>query len=239
MRSFRTYADDTGSIDIGAVCHAILVIPDVPDGARLDDVNSTTGAVSAPGTYPLEVVTDGGGEALRLMGPSALYFASARLVRQLTGAAARSCWRLVLLDAEERYTHAPGLRVATRIAIAHGALQYMPSTPQDVIDFSMWTGPTFDKAGFIVSPYTESLRLTLSVQGSTTNTQVVLWVRPVGAKADEYNYGFVKWDAFSLTETTTKTYDNLPHGARVVIAGGDPPTGDVIYPRVDATLRLP
>jgi len=239
MRSFRTYADTAGIVDLGAVCSSIVVIPDMPDDAHLA-VDAAILAPSAPGTYPLEVVTDGGGEPLRLMGPSAERFASARLVHKLTGAPAGSCWRVVLLDEDENYTHAPGLRAVLPISLVNQET-LRTGLPKFLIDGGeiMWPGAPFEQSGFVVPPYAESLRLNIHTTMSVIDpTEVRVWVR-TPSFTYAFNHGFTLWDSFTVTGGMTRIYRDLPHGARVVMTLVSNPNEYLLLPRVDATLRLP
>ncbi|KFA86701.1 hypothetical protein [Archangium violaceum] len=248
MRSYRTYADDTGTIDIGATCRRIAAVPDLPEADRLATESSDEGA-SVPGVYPLEVVMGSGGESLRLMGPSVITFASERLVREITGAQAHSCWRVRLLDEGEDYQHIPGVRALFPMMPVN-QFTLFSGTPQEIIDGTApdWEGNPFGESGFVVHPYTESLRLNFQTTEATFGPVTVqVWAKgPEALDTSAYpgatlnNYGWTLWESFSIGRDTTFIRNDVPHGCRVVMTTDVPtafPHG--IRPTVRATLRFP
>jgi hypothetical protein len=248
MRSFRTYANNEGTVDLGAVCRRILAIPDVPDAAH-GAFDPDVGEPSTPGLYPLEVVTDGGGEPLRLMGPSCVTFGSPRLVRKLTGAPARSCWRIVLMDEGESYEHVPGLRVVVPVALASLNTLTNGTARQMIVGAADWEGGPFEASGFIVHHYAEALRFHFQTNTETSDEEfdayVLVWVKGVSVTAkppvlpgEVDNFGWTLWQRLSLKRDATHSLTAPPHGSRVTMTYQGL-SNIRIYPTVDATLRLP
>lgn len=240
MRSFRTYADALSVLDINQTCSGFAIFPDVPELLRAKPTADQIG--SRPGVYPLELELEGQGETLRVTDSGTVYFNTptrllrARDVREL------SCWRVVLLEAGERFERGAGVRHVMHVPLSNQAILYA-NTPWGVLDGNPpWSGIGPPSAGFYFHPYAESARFTFTMGAETIpEVKAQVWIFPQGGNSDVgpfERYGWTLWDEFPITEAVTYGRTDLPGGVQAVIMLDAVPAVDII-PGVEFTLRLP